>query len=133
MLKINLVIVNFFTEKKKVMNFFSSKDNLEKVLDRIGEAFPEAVLVAYHKGKEVLAHRPKMMMKEKEEVLSGKMDAFDFTIRWRVIFGEQIMPDLSLPTRKIKKVKEKKEEIFEGDLTPSRAEFVELIPCGAGI
>lgn len=124
-MKIDLVIVNFFTERKKVISFFCTEERLESALDRIGKAYSESVLVAYHEGEEVLAHRPLKMMKEKEEVQAGNIDPFAFLIRWRIFFGEQIMPDLTLPEKKIEKVQE---DFSPEDLIPHRAEIVEIVP-----
>lgn len=125
-MRIDLVIVNFFTERKKVISFSCPEERLESALNRIGKSYPDSVLVAYHEGQEVLAHRPVNMMKEKEEVVAGNMDPFQFTIRWRVLFGNQIMPDLSLPEKKIEKVN--KENLSPEDLVPHRAKFVEIVP-----
>jgi len=85
-MKIDLVIVNFFTERKKVISFSSPEERLESALNRIGKAYPESVLVAYHEGQEVLAHRPVKMMKEKEEVIAGNMDPFEYVRKWKVFF-----------------------------------------------
>lgn len=128
-MKIDLVIVNFFTERKRVISFICPEEKLESALNRIGNAYQDSVLVAYHEGQEVLAHRPVRMMKEKEEVIAGNMDPFQFTIRWKVLFGNQIMPDLSLPEKKIKKVQEK--NLSPEDLVPHRAKFAEVVPSAA--
>ena len=126
-MNISLLIVHFFTERKRVVNFFCTEENLETALDKIGRLFPESILVAYHNDEAILAHRPKKMMEEKADVLSGKMDDVEFLIRWRIVLGQQIMPDLKLP-----KSNTEKEEIFSPeDLIPKRAEFVEITPCEA--
>ncbi len=127
-MKIDLVIVNFFTERKKVISFSSPEERLESALNRIGKAYSESVLVAYHEGQVVLAHRPVKMMQEKKEVQAGNMDPFEFMRKWKVFLGHQTMPDLSLPEKKIKN-----EEVSEEDLVPNRASFVEVIQGGAGV
>jgi len=135
-MKIDLVIVNFFTERKKVISFSSPEERLESALNRIGKAYSESVLVAYHEGQEVLAHRPVKMMQEKEEVQAGNMDPFEFMRKWKVFLGHQTMPDLTLPKKKAKKVKKVEnveENLSPEDLAPSRASFPELIPSAAGI
>lgn len=125
-MKIDLVIVNFFSGRKKVITFFSQKKDLVSVLDKIGNSYSESVLVAYHEGQEVLSHRPIKMMKEKEKVQAGNMDLFEFLIRWRIFFGEQHMPDLDLPEKKI--VESVNEEVSPEDLIPHRSKFVEIVP-----
>ena len=132
-MKIDLVIVNFFTERKKVISFSSPEERLESALNRIGKAYPESVLVAYHEGQEVLAHRPVKMMQEKEEVQAGNMDPFEFMRKWKVFLGHQTMPDLTLPEKKVKNVKNVEENLSPEDLVPNRASFVEVIQGGAGV
>jgi hypothetical protein len=116
-MKIDLVIVDFFTERKKVISFTSLWEKLEEALDRIGEYYPDSVLVAYHEGEVVLSHRPAKMMAEKEEVMAGNISALEFSMKWKFFLGHQFMPDLSLP---------EKEEVSPEDLVPRRSSFVEI-------
>jgi hypothetical protein len=129
MLNITLVIVHFFTERKRVIQFSCPEEKLEAALHRIGEAFPESFLSAHSEGEEILVHRPKQMMKEKAEVLAGSLDPFLFSVKWRLFFGEQIIPNLSLPGTEEKA----EEEISPEDLVPHRAEFVEIVPSSVAL
>jgi hypothetical protein len=127
-MKIDLLIVNFFTERKKVIRFNSLEERLESELDEIGKAYPDSILVAYHEGQEVLSHRPVKMMQEWEEIKAGNISPFEFNRKWKFYLGQQYLPDLSLPEKKIKQ-----EEISPEDLVPNRASFVEISQKCAGV
>jgi len=95
-----IVLVNFFTEKKKFA-IVRAEDHseLEEKVGALGRKNPEFVVAAYFNRELQLAARPYQMMVEKEELSDDISDRMKFILKWRVLpfNGDQIMPDYSLP------------------------------------
>ena len=130
----DFVIVNFFTEKKKVVQFRLSEDRnvIESVINRLGDSNPNCIVAGYLNGELVEAHRPHNIVKDKELVQKGEMMVIDFILKWKVsLSGEQVLPDFSLPERKVK------EEVIKTARgrkpKPHRAKFHGVQPQAAGI
>jgi len=114
-----IVIVNFFTEKKKFAKLNAkTHEDLESQVEILGRKLPECVIAAYLDGELQLATRPRKMMEEKELVQNQEMEPFEFILRWKVGFFGQRLPDFSLPQKFIQ---------------ASRAIFQEIVPSAAGV
>ena len=136
-IQIKIVIVNFFTEEKKILNLKVKNDLtlIENRMDEIGESLPDCLVVAYFREEIINAHRPHNTTKERDLVLEGKMDLTEWVKKWKFDFisGEQDLPCIS--PEKEKKVKPRKEiKSEELDSRPAhRAESREIIPSAAGV
>ena len=95
-----IVLVNFFTEKKKfaIINAEDHEELQEKV-EALGRKNPECIVAAYLEKELQLAARPYQMMVEKNELTDEINARVKFLVKWKVLpfGGEQLMPDYSLP------------------------------------
>ena len=114
-----IVIVNFFTEKKKFAKLNAeTHGDLEAQVEILGRKLPECVIAAYLDGELQLATRPRKMMNDKELVLNEEMEPQEFMTKWKVgLFGQRL-PDFTLPQKLVQ---------------ASRAVFQEIVPSAAGV
>jgi hypothetical protein len=69
-----IVIVNFFTEKKKLAKLNAkTHEDLEAQVEILGRKLPECVIAAYLDGELQLATRPRKMIDEKERLIRNKI------------------------------------------------------------
>jgi len=114
-----IVIVNFFTEKKKLAKLNAeTHEDLEAQVEILGRKLPECVIAAYLGEELQLATRPRKMMTDRELVLNEEMEPLEFMSKWKVgLFGQRL-PDFSLPQKFVQ---------------ASRAIFQEIVPSAAGV